>query len=185
VPVVSEWARPPAHVLRSRLVVVRGPWVPYPLAALPCPALPVSTARGLNLNLHLTPHYLCVRLPNVSFVLLHLHFARRCVLSLHPQSPNVFRGLAVPGSRNVETADWNRPPAGPPRVQRAARGHELQELPQAKGGDSCLSLREPPANLTFQDQVQPHTPNLRGVSGVQLSVYLRYASSWPACPVLT
>jgi hypothetical protein len=85
-------------------------------------------------------------------------------------------------------AAMSRPQIGIDRLPARRVSNEPREAMNCK---SCRKRKveipavpsaNPPSNLTFQDQVQPHTPNLRGMSGVQLSVYLRYASS---CPVLT
>lgn len=128
--------------------------------------LPVSvpTARGLNLNLHLTPCIcLCFLLPNVLSALKCLLFARRCVLPLRQHREHVHRGLAVTGRRNGEASDWHRPSAGSPRLERATGGHELQELPQAKGMcGSPKSLLQPlltgvsRSNATARDQRARH-----------------------------
>ena len=121
-------------------------------------------------------------LPNVLFALRRLLVAISCFFVVARQRHNVHRGLAVTGSRsrNVETSDRYRPPACPPSLERAARGHELQELSQAKGG-VALPHGDNAADRLSTDQVQPYTANLRSLSSVRCAVHLRYAPLAESC----
>lgn len=123
-------------------------------------ALPLDKARPSEHSLPNAYHALSVptgrealiwtwisRLPLLCFLLANVLFApivafsvsRGCFLLVQEKRRHVHRRLTVHGRCDGETADWHRPSASPPCLQRTPRSDELQELPQAKSVPSCLS----------------------------------------------
>jgi hypothetical protein len=148
--------------------------------------LPVPTARGLNLNIHLTPlHYPCFASSQRP--------VRASTPLVPPDDASCFSVTSAHMSTEVSqsmAAAMSRPQIGIDRLPARRVSNEPREAMNCKScrkrkvccGHAACPL--PVANVVLQDQVQPHPPNLRGLPGLQLPMYLRYARLWNASPDL-
>jgi hypothetical protein len=84
-------------------------------------------------------------------------------------------------------AAMSRPQIGIDRLPARRVSNEPREAMNCKSCRKrkvCCVVQLPPtaANVMLQDQVQPHPPNLRGLPGLQLPVYLRYGACGTPLP---